>query len=172
MRLVTSTNLTLRPAQARDVEPIAIMSRELIESGLGWRYRPDKIRRLIRDPDTVVLVATNHERVWAFAVMEFGDERAHLVLLAVHPAHRRQGTGRRMIGWLLESAATAGIASVHLEVRAGNAVAHAFYRALGFVDTQLIAGYYRGQESAIRMMRVLLPQSPVISPWKHGFGMR
>jgi len=122
-------NLILRPAQARDVEPIAIMSRELIESGWGWRYRPDNIRRLIRDPDMVVLVATNHERVLAFAVMEFGDERAHLVLLVVHPAHERQGTGRRMIGWLLESAATAGIASMHLELRAGNAVAHAFYRA-------------------------------------------
>jgi ribosomal protein S18 acetylase RimI-like enzyme len=37
--------------------------------------------------------------------MKFHDEHAHLVLLAVRPAHQRSGTARRLIDWLVESAA-------------------------------------------------------------------
>ena len=163
---MAATPLIFRLAQARDAAPIAIMSRELVEVGLGWRYDADHIRRLILDADTVVLVAGHHERIAGFAIMEFGDQRAHLVLLAVEPAYRRRGTGRRMIEWLLESAATAGIASIHLELRAGNPAARDFYRALGFADTLMMPGYYRGQESAIRMVRVLRATAPSLVPWQ------
>src|SRR5256885_10067329 len=45
------------------------------------------------------------------SIMEFGDERAHLVLLAVRPSHRRSGIGQRMVEWMLESARCAGIRS-------------------------------------------------------------
>lgn len=145
------------------------MSRELIEAGLGWRYRPAHIRRLICDPDTIVLIAKDRQRVSGFAIMAFGDERAHLVLLAVLPADRRQGTGRRLVEWLLESAATAGIASVHLELRADNPAARAFYRALGFTDTLLIPGYYGGRETALRMLRVLCATAPAVVSWQARF---
>jgi GNAT superfamily N-acetyltransferase len=92
------------------------MSRDLIEVGLGWGYRPGKVRRLIDDVDTVALVACVRDCLVGFAIMAFGEEHAHLVLLAVQPAHRRRGIGRLLVNWLLESAITAGIASVHLEL--------------------------------------------------------
>jgi ribosomal-protein-alanine N-acetyltransferase len=104
--------------------------------------------------------------------MHFGDEHAHLNLLAVRASHQRLGIGRRMVEWLIESARVAGIATVHLELRAANYVARSFYKALGFTESAYIPGYYRGREMALRMVRVLrspdmpLPVWPVPKPRK------
>ena len=162
---MTAAAITLRLAQPWDAPTLAVMARDLIEAGLGWRYQPERVRRLMRDSGTVTLVACERNRLAGFAIMEFGEERAHLVLLAVRPAHRRRGIGRRLMEWLLESAVTAGIASVHLELRAGNEAARDFYRAMGFAETVLVPGYYRGLESAIRMVRVLRVPGPSTFIW-------
>ena len=87
--------------------------------------------------------------------MQFGDERAHLVLLAVAPALRRRGIGRRMLAWLTESAQVAGVMSIHVELRAQNHAAHALYRTAGFAESLRIPGYYSGRETAVRMLRLL-----------------
>ena len=156
---MTQDAITIRLAEPRDARDIALMSRDLIEPGLGWRYEPEKVLRRIRQRDTIALVASDRGRTAGFAIMDFGEERAHLVLLAVRPTHRRQGTGRRMLEWLVESALTAGIASLHLELRASNEAARAFYLAMGFSETMVVPGYYRGpggaKESALRMLRIL-----------------
>jgi ribosomal-protein-alanine N-acetyltransferase len=111
-------------------------------------------------------VACERGRLAGFALMEFGEERAHLVLLAVRPEHRRMGIGRRLVEWLVESARAAGIASLHLELRAGNEAARGFYRAMGFDETLVVPGYYRGREAALRMIRVLRATGPLPYTWR------
>ena len=152
---VSSRDITLQLACRGDAPAIASMSRDLIETGLGWQYRSERIRHLIDEPETVTLVARDGERMIGFAIMTFGEERAHLVLLAVRPACRRRGVARRLMQWLLESAITAGIAAIHVELRAENEAAYALYRTLGFVESLRLPGYYRGRETAVRMMRML-----------------
>lgn len=150
--------LILKPAMAVQATAMAELSRDLIEAGLAWRYVPARIAALIADPDCVALVACDgqrHDRVLGFAVMQFGDEHAHLVLLCVRPERQRRGIGRRLLDWLLESAQVAGIVSVGLELRADNAGALAFYRRLGFVETQWVDGYYDATTAARRMTRSL-----------------
>jgi ribosomal-protein-alanine N-acetyltransferase len=153
-------------AAASDAQVLAMMSRDLIETGLGWAYRRERIERLIRHAETVALVARDGARVAGFAVMTFGDERAHLVLLAVGPSHHRRGIGRRMVDWLLESAATAGIATIHVELRAGNAPAFALYQAAGFRETLRVPGYYSGRETAVRMIRRMSAPSAPLRTWQ------
>ena len=145
----------LRPARAQEAQTLAEMSRELIEAGLGWRYTPSRVAALIGNRDTVALVAHDASRIQGFAIMQFGDERAHLTLLCVQPAQRLRSIGRRLIEWLVASAQVAGIASIQVELRADNLAALAFYRRLGFSETQLLPAYYNGQLSARRMMRQL-----------------
>ncbi len=157
--------LALRLADERDARVIATMSRDHIEEGLGWKHDPPRIVRAIRDPDCVVLVACERDEVAGFAIMEFGDARAHLLLLAVQPRRRRLGIGRRLVEWLIESARTAGIDSVHLELRAGNEAARNFYRALGFSPTIMVPGYYNGREAALRMLRVLRSEAATAWRW-------
>jgi ribosomal-protein-alanine N-acetyltransferase len=152
---MSTQDITLQFASHHDAEALSAMSRDLIEAGLGWRYREDSISKLIDDAETVALVARSAETLAGFGIMKIGDERAHLILLAVRPGYQQRGIGRRMVLWLVESAATAGVASVHVELRAANAAAHALYRCAGFAETLRLPGYYAGRETAIRMMRLL-----------------
>ena len=158
--------ITLRPAIARESHAIALMSREYVEHGLGWKYDPARIQRALARSDVSLLAACDRDALVGFAMMEFGEERAHLVLMAVRPTHRRRGIGRRMLEWLIESAHTAGIESVHLEMRAANDAARRFYRALGFGETILVPRYYGGAESALRMVRVLRAPLPAALSWR------
>jgi ribosomal protein S18 acetylase RimI-like enzyme len=146
--------LNLRLARPPDAEPIALMSRALIESGLdGWSWDPQRVARAIRSNSTNVLVATVERHLIGFAIMEFKDDHAHLSLLAVKSSHQRCGIGNRMMAWLEESALVAGIATINLELRSNNHSARQFYRALGFTETAYLPGYYRGVETALRMTR-------------------
>jgi len=88
------------------------------------------------------------------------------VLLAVRPSHRRCGVARRLLAWLVESALTAGMASIHVELRVENVSAHALYRAGGFTETLRVPGYYAGRETAIRMMRLLRAPDVVAPSWR------
>lgn len=54
--------------------------------------------------------------------------------------------------------------SIHLELRASNRAALHFYRALGFVQTLVLAGYYEQRESAIRMMCLLRAPDQTVPP--------
>lgn len=146
-------DISVTLAAPADAAPIAAMSRELIEAGLPWSWTPERVARNLRQPETLVLTARDGERLAGFAIMQFGDERAHLSLFAVRPDYQRQGIGRRMLEWLTESALTAGIASVHLELRETNLNARHFYLKQGFAETMRISGYYRGIETAVRMLR-------------------
>jgi len=58
------------------------------------------------------------------------------------------------------------MASVHVELREHNEHAYAFYRALGFSETLRLAGYYRGRETAIRMLRVLRSTATTTLNWR------
>jgi [ribosomal protein S18]-alanine N-acetyltransferase len=158
--------ISLELATQSDAQAIAWMSRDLIETGLGWTYRRERIAQLIRDPDVVTLVARDGDQAIGFVVMRFGDHHAHLVLLAVRPSHQRRGIARRMMAWLVQSALIAGVMSIHVELRATNAAALALYEAIGFSETFRIPGYYGGREAALRMIRMLRTPGIVTAPWR------
>ncbi len=163
---MTAAAISFRRARAHDAPAIATMSRDLIEAGLGWKYDARKVAELIADPDVIALVACDRLGATGFAIMHFGDEHAHLLLLAVHPRSQRQGVARRMLQWLLASARVAGMARLSLELRAGNEGARAFYRALGFTDAGITMGYYLHRESALRMVRVLRSPVDIVAAWQ------
>jgi ribosomal-protein-alanine N-acetyltransferase len=143
----------LEPARAGDAALLAAMSETLIEQGLRPAWSATRIRWHVRDPDSVVLTARLAATIAGFAVMRYGDDVAHLNLLAVAPAHRRRGVARALLQWLEETALTAGTFIIGLELREGNAAARGFYRALEYRELGQIPGYYQGVESAIRMAR-------------------
>lgn len=151
---MSKTPCTLRLARGSDIQPIAVMSRCLIEVGLrGWTWHPTRIARALRCRETCVLAAESEGRFAGFAITEFGDTRAHLSLFAVQPAFQRRGIGLAMIEWIMESALTAGITRIDVEMRSNNFAARSFYEALGFVPTGQVAGYYQNIETAVRMQR-------------------
>jgi ribosomal-protein-alanine N-acetyltransferase len=143
----------LEPARLSDAARLAAMSRALIEAGLRPKWDARRIGWHVSDAESVVLTARSERAIAGFAVMRFGDDTAHLNLLAVDPAYRRRGIARRLLTWLEESALTAGTWLIGLELRAGNLAAQEFYRALGYRETARVPGYYQGIEAALRMER-------------------
>ena len=143
----------LKPAHSSDAALLGAMSAAHVERGLKPAWGAARIRWHVRDTESVVLTAWRAHAIAGFAIMRYGQDVAHLNLLAVDPAHRRRGVGRALLGWLEESARTAGTFVIGLELRAGNELARTFYRALGYRELGQIPGYYQGIESAIRMAR-------------------
>ena len=143
----------LHPARRADAAALAQMSERFIEAGLRPSWGEVRISWHIRDPDSVVLTARRGAELAGFAIMRYGEERAHLNLLAVAPGHRRRGVARGLLTWLEETALTAGTFVIALELRAANVGARAFYAALGYQETGEVPGYYQGVEAAIRLKR-------------------
>jgi ribosomal protein S18 acetylase RimI-like enzyme len=133
-------------AQASDAREIAEMSRDLIEQGLTWSWTPARVQHFISGPESSVVVARREQRIAAFAIMHFGDDVAHLNLLAVAPEHRRLGLGSQLMDWLKRTA---------VELRTHNEAARTFYARLGFDQLGVVQGYYQGREAALRMSRHL-----------------
>lgn len=66
----------------------------------------------------------------------------HLLNLAVAPSCRRQGIGRLLMHFLLDSARKQRVEQVLLEVRPSNTAALALYRSLGFRVLNIRPSYY------------------------------
>jgi ribosomal protein S18 acetylase RimI-like enzyme len=142
-------------ARRSDARDIAEMSRDLIEQGLSWSWTPARVQHFISGTESSVVVARRERRIAAFGIMHFGDEVAHLNLLAVAPEHRRQGLGRQLMQWLTTTAIEAGVFTINLELRTHNEAAKLFYQRLGFAQLGVVQGYYQGREAALRMSRQL-----------------
>ena len=69
-------------------------------------------------------------------------DQLHILNVAIDPAYRRQGHGRRLLAVAMAEARRGGAAEVTLEVRPGNAAALALYAALGFRQTGRRPRYY------------------------------
>lgn len=147
---------TLRPAHRSEAALIARMSRSLVEHGLRWRWTPRRVRQAIGDKETLVVVATVAGELVGFAIMKFGDDNAHLHLLAVDPRHRRRGIATALLEWLETDCRTAGMQGIRVEVRIQNKPAREFYAQLGYGTLGQIRGYYDQIESAAVLVKPLV----------------
>ncbi|HLV66813.1 MAG TPA: GNAT family N-acetyltransferase [Polyangiaceae bacterium] len=93
-----------------------------------------------------------HEVLGFLLAWDVADE-VHLLDLVVAPQARRRGLGKRLLGALLEHAATSRARRVLLEVRRGNTPALALYEAAGFEHVGERSGYYADGEDALLMTR-------------------
>jgi ribosomal-protein-alanine N-acetyltransferase len=80
-----------------------------------------------------------------FSLVRSVADEAELLLLAVAPAHRRRGIGRRLLEDFIERARGNGLARVHLEVRDGNPAIE-MYRAAGFSPIGRRRNYYHARD--------------------------
>ncbi len=99
----------------------------------------------------VCRVLALESRVIGYGVMSVGAGEAHVLNLCVSDADRCRGLGRRMLDYLLERGAAAGMSEAFLEVRPSNTAAIRLYLAIGFEQVGMRRGYYQavgGREDA------------------------
>lgn len=78
----------------------------------------------------------------AYMSFHYIIDEMEILKLAVHPAHRRTGIGKRLLGLVLQNCIKMGIEQAYLEVRRSNAAALALYTEFGFIQTGIRKGYY------------------------------
>lgn len=79
-----------------------------------------------------------------FALGQVMADEAELLTIAVAPAQRRLGLGRRLLGAFLSACAARGASAVFLEVDAGNTAALGLYQSAGFLAAGRRRDYYLG----------------------------
>lgn len=78
-----------------------------------------------------------------FSLFRTVADSSELLLLAVHPDHRRLGVGNYLLRDFIESARKDGASQIHLEVRENNPAIH-LYQAAGFLAAGRRRNYYSG----------------------------
>ncbi len=144
---------TVEFAKVSDVTEIGDLSRKYIEHDLGWKYTPEKLKRIIKNRTINVVVARKGNKLVGFGIMTYHEEHANLDLLAVKMKYRHRGKGKQIVKWLEEVALTAGIFIIFVQVRKINNGAINFYKKLGYEIIDEKSGYYRGQETGVIMSK-------------------
>lgn len=127
-----------------------ILEIEKASNGSPWTERA--FRNELGHQHGIFLVAHIEGKVAGYACAWILADEAHVTNIAVHPEHRRQGLGRKLILELLLRAQERGAICATLEVRAGNEAAIAMYEGLGFESCGRRKGYYPdNREDAIVM---------------------
>lgn len=142
-------------ARFSDATEIGVMSKNEIEYGLGWKYTPEKIGKLIGDSSRNVVVARIGFGLAGFGTMTYYEDQANLDLLAVKRSFRRMRIGTQIVRWLEKVALTAGVFNLFVQVRARNTGAIEFYESLGFLVLEEQKGYYMGLEAGVIMAKAL-----------------
>lgn len=122
---------------------------------LPWPERSYRFE-LTRNPAAHLLVAelddTHPQSVIGFAGCWLIADEVHISTLAVHPNHRRQGIGERLLLAVLEWAMGMGAEIATLEVRVSNHAAENMYLKHDFVIKGRKENYYRdNKEDALLM---------------------
>jgi [ribosomal protein S18]-alanine N-acetyltransferase len=113
--------------------------------------------------DSPMLAVTIAERggagvpeVTGYAIAGRAADEVELLNLAVAPAARGQGIGRRLVETVLADATQWGAAAVFLEVRASNEAARRLYESIGFAEVGRRKGYYRRPSEDALILRKTL----------------
>lgn len=156
--------LSIRLATRDDAAAIAALSRDEIESGLGWSWTDARVAHSIANPETNVIVTGPANALAGFGIMSYVGDEAHLLLFAVARAQRRQGVGSAMLAWLESVAREAGVRRVRVECRRSNDAARCFYGDHGYHETTIVRRYYRGVEDAIALEKHLTKTAHFADP--------
>jgi [ribosomal protein S18]-alanine N-acetyltransferase len=142
-------------ARLGDASAIAVMSRDLIEYGLEWRWRTNRVARAIDDPDTNVAVVRREEELIGFGIMEYLDDEAYLILFAVAKSSQRQGVGSALLRWLEAAARAAGSQCIRVDTRRESVAARCFYNEHGYHERILKSRMYSKAVDGVRLEKWL-----------------
>jgi ribosomal-protein-alanine N-acetyltransferase len=81
-------------------------------------------------------------QTWGYLIFWVVADEMHILNLAVHPEHRRQGIARRLLAEGLAQARELGATLAWLEVRPSNLPGRALYAAFGFKEAGRRRHYY------------------------------
>jgi ribosomal-protein-alanine N-acetyltransferase len=140
---MATRSLTLRRGDARDAAVVDGLMAAAFDPRYGEAWTRSQCLGVLAMPGVQLLLAFADDAPAGFSLTRAVIGEAELLLLAVDPAHRRQGIGSALLRAVLADCETSGVEKIHLEVRAGNP-AVSLYEGTGFTKVGERRGYYRG----------------------------
>lgn len=144
--LQSAPDVVIRPMTEMDVVGVVALERAAYQ----FPWSEGIFRDCLRVGYTCRVV-TSANRLIGYGVMSVGAGEAHILNLCIDEGFRCQGIGRRMLDYLLDKGAAAGMTEAFLEVRPSNTAAIRLYLSLGFDQVGMRRGYYQavgGREDA------------------------
>lgn len=141
---MATRQILLRAGDARDVALVDTLMMAAFDPRYGEAWTRNQCLGVIAMPGVRLTLAFVDDAPAGFAMVRSVADEAELLLLAVDPAFRRRGVATALLRAVIADAAAAGVADLHLEVRAGNE-AVTLYMAQGFTKVGERRGYYRGK---------------------------
>ena len=105
---------------------------ELDKVALDQLWTRNQWIHVLSSPEHMKLGIKRGEKMIALACASKICDELHIIALAVHPVHRRNGLGNEILTTLLNNGKSYGMQSATLEVKSSNGPANAIYRKLGF----------------------------------------
>jgi len=123
----------------------AVMAIERASFGQPWRRELFAAELIHRRALPLVALTLPAEILAGYLCLWLVAEEAQVQNLAVHPAFRGRGVGRRLLTHGLAEARRRGCQLATLEVRPSNFQALALYRSLGFKEVGRRPRYYQAE---------------------------
>jgi [ribosomal protein S18]-alanine N-acetyltransferase len=145
-RLQSAPDVVIRPMTEADVTGVVRLER----ASYQFPWSEGIFRDCLRVGYICRVVICGNELI-GYGVMSVGAGEAHILNLCIDAGFRCQGIGRRMLAYLLDRGAAAGMTEAFLEVRPSNTAAIRLYLSLGFDQVGMRRGYYQavgGREDA------------------------
>lgn len=149
-----STKVSIRIADSDDLDDLVNLE---IRCFSGDHMSRRSYAAALRNPRAILLVATQSETLLAAAsLFRRADSRAgRLYSIAVDPAARGQGLGKKLLMAVEHAAVKRRLQSLRLEVSVHNKAAIRLYRNNGYGITGRIAQYYEDGSDALRLEKPL-----------------
>lgn len=143
------SGLKIRKMTLDDLEQVVAIDQ--VSFSLPWPPRSFHFE-LTDNPASRCWVAELGGRIVGMLVGWYIVDEIHIATIATHPDFRKQGIGKKLLSFALQSARDEGAVSSFLEVRESNTAAMEMYRKFGYVEDGRRTGYYKdNNEDAILM---------------------
>ena len=80
-------------------------------------------------------------------------DELHITSIAIHPMHQRKGLGKFLLSDLIKRSSALKTNLIHLEVRATNEPAKAFYKSMGFKTIGNRSNFYKDGSDALLLTK-------------------
>jgi ribosomal-protein-alanine N-acetyltransferase len=130
--------VSVRPGSAADAPALAALHR----TGFDQEWSAGGMIGLLAQPGTFAFLAELEGAPCGFVLARVAADEAEILSVAVAPAARRRGAGRKLLEAAMAEAARRAVSRLFLEVAVDNRAALGLYAALGFIETGRRKAYY------------------------------
>lgn len=142
--------MQIRELRAEDMPAVARIEAEVFSE--PWTERD--FLEMVEADYAHYFVAEEAGEITGYCGLRNMAGEGEITNVAVAPAFRRKGIGRKLMEHLLTEAPLCGVGDCTLEVRAGNSPAISLYESLGFRTEGIRPGFYtKPREDALIMWK-------------------